>query len=351
MTDFDKTPDSGNTNGSGTDDSVEHPHDSFFRQLMSKPFAAVEMLRGWLPAAVADGLDWATLEPAPANYVDADLRQTHGDCLFLVQPVGAADGFPPVHVYVLVEHQSTADPSMPFRILRYMVRTWEGYQRENPGATRLPAIYPVVVFQGPGNWTPSPAFEDMIEIPPRLRSHFLARTPSFRHDLVDLGSLHPDTARSLMAYTLSRGMWLARQGDLRVLAFFDELPREAVEAFRSGPSAEVLEGLLYYYVVISDSLSWDMIADKAGKTGLGREVVMGLAQRTREEGRQQGTRAEAIRMIDLCLVNRFRMVPGTVTGRLEEIAEVERLEALMKVAVTASSADDFFAALDAEAAR
>ena len=123
--------------------------------------------------------------------------------------------------------------------------------------------------------------------------------------------------------------------------------------------AEVLEGLLYYYVVISDSVSWDMIADKAGKTCLGKEVVMGLAQRTREEGRQegrqegmqQGTRAEAIRAIDLILVNRFRMVPGTVTGRLEEIAEVERLEALMKVAVTASSADEFFAALDAEAAR
>ena len=334
---------------------------------MSKPFAAVEMLRGWLPAAVADGLDWTTLEPAPANYVDADLRQTHGDCLFLVRPVGAADGSPPVHVYVLVEHQSTADPSMPFRILRYMVRTWEGYQRENPGATRLPAIYPVVVFQGPGNWTPSPAFEDMIDIPPQLRAHFLARTPSFCHDLVDLGSLHPDTARSLMAYTVSRGMWFARQGEMRVLAFFDELPREAVEAFRSGPWAEVLEGLLYYYVVISDSLSWDMIADKAGKTGLGKEVVMGLAQRTREEGReegrqegrqegvqqgmQQGTRAEAIRTIDLILVNRFRMVPGTVTGRLEEIAEVERLEALMKVAVTASSADEFFAALDSEAAR
>ena len=35
----------------------------------------------------------------------------------------------------------------------------------------------------------------------------------------------------------------------------------------------------------------------------------------------------------------------------EEIAGVERLEALMKVAVTASSADEFFAALDAEAAR
>ena len=102
-----------------------------------------------------------------------------------------------------------------------------------------------------------------------------------------------------------------------------------------------------------------MIADKAVKTGLGKEVVMGLAQRTREEGRQegrqegmqQGTRAEAIRMIDVCLVNRFRMVPGTVTSRLEEIAEVERLEALMKVAVTASSADEFFAALDCEAAR
>ena len=102
-----------------------------------------------------------------------------------------------------------------------------------------------------------------------------------------------------------------------MLAFFDELPREAVEAFGSSPWAEVLEGL----------------------------------QQGLQQGMQQGTRAEAVRAINLILVNRFRMVPGTVTGRLEEIAEVERLEALMKTAVTASSADEFFAALDSETAR
>jgi len=36
------------------------------------------------------------------------------------------------------------------RVLRYVTRIWDQYEREHPKARRLPAVIPLVVYQGPG---------------------------------------------------------------------------------------------------------------------------------------------------------------------------------------------------------
>jgi hypothetical protein len=90
------------------------------------------------------------------RFVDATLQWRHSHPLFTV-PLAGREAL----VYVLVEHQSSGDPLMPFRMLRYMVRIWDRYLTEHPGAARLlssgivpemsePAQVIVVVF--PWGW-------------------------------------------------------------------------------------------------------------------------------------------------------------------------------------------------------
>jgi len=67
----------------------------------------------------------------------------------LRRAVHRAAGRTDVFVYVLVEHQSSDDPLMAFRVLRYVTRVWDQYEREHPRARRLPAVIPLVVYQGP----------------------------------------------------------------------------------------------------------------------------------------------------------------------------------------------------------
>jgi Putative transposase, YhgA-like len=67
-------------------------------------------------------------------------------------------------VYVLIEHQSSDDPLMVFRMLRYVTRIWDQYEREHPGTRRLPAVIPLVVCQGPDRWTSPVQALDVIDL-------------------------------------------------------------------------------------------------------------------------------------------------------------------------------------------
>jgi hypothetical protein len=90
------------------------PHDSVFRRVFGVPENAASQLRAVLPPGLAGRLDLGRLAPVPGSFVDEALRWRHSDLLFAA-PLDGRDAF----VYVLVEHQSSADPLMAFRMLRY----------------------------------------------------------------------------------------------------------------------------------------------------------------------------------------------------------------------------------------
>ncbi len=59
----------------------------------------------------------STLKLEPATFVEPDLHQYASDILWSVKTTGGEDGY----VYTLIEHQSTENLYMPFRMLRYSV--------------------------------------------------------------------------------------------------------------------------------------------------------------------------------------------------------------------------------------
>ena len=125
------------------------PHDALFKTIFGHPEHAAAELRHILPGHVAARIDWATLTPQPGSYVDEELADQHSDLLFsaAIQPTAE-----PVFVYVLFEHQSTAQHTMALRSLRYMVRIWTRHANDHP-ALPLPLIIPAVLTHVPGGWT------------------------------------------------------------------------------------------------------------------------------------------------------------------------------------------------------
>jgi len=89
-------------------------------------------------------------------------------------------------VYVLVEHQSSDDPLMAFRVLRYVTRIWDQYEREHPKARRLPAVVPLVVYQGNDRWTSPVQLLDVIDLSPAAKQEMQAWLPRFGFLLDDL---------------------------------------------------------------------------------------------------------------------------------------------------------------------
>lgn len=128
---------------------IAQPHDALFRRVFSEPAQAAALLRETLPAAVRDRFAWNTLRRLPDTFVDERLRRTESDLLFEVDQPG---GEPPALLYVLIEHQSSPDPFMALRLLRYCTSVLEAAAREAPDRKRLPPVLPVVFHQGRRPW-------------------------------------------------------------------------------------------------------------------------------------------------------------------------------------------------------
>jgi len=71
---------------------------------------------------------------------------------------------------------------MSFRLLAYMVRIWQQFLQQNPGDKRLPAIFPLVLYQGETAWKAARQFEALVDGPSGMRKFI----PSFRYELIDL---------------------------------------------------------------------------------------------------------------------------------------------------------------------
>jgi predicted transposase/invertase (TIGR01784 family) len=143
------------------------------------PANAASWLRAVLPSGLTARLDLARLAPVPASFIDESLKWRHSDLLFTA-PLDSRDAF----VYVLVEHQSSGDPLMAYRMLRYVTRIWDRYLRERPRVRRLPAVIPLVVHHS--RWASPVQVADLIDLDPTVKETVRAYLPRFEFLLDDL---------------------------------------------------------------------------------------------------------------------------------------------------------------------
>jgi hypothetical protein len=108
----------------------------------------------------------ARLDFSRATYVDRtgprpDISEPEADVLVLVPTRG---GGAPVLCYILLEHQSRPDRSMPLRIMEYATNTWRSaWSNRTHRGQRLEGIMPIVFYTGHDPWRSPPQFEDIID--------------------------------------------------------------------------------------------------------------------------------------------------------------------------------------------
>src|ERR1051325_8633605 len=119
-----------------------HPFwDRSIRFLLRRP-KHLRAILGVCHPELAGRLDFERLELIDRSFVLDDYRQREADLVVRV-PYQTDAGSQDVIVYVLLEHQSTVDPWMPFRLLFYMLRIWDDERRRIEsagGAIRLSPI-------------------------------------------------------------------------------------------------------------------------------------------------------------------------------------------------------------------
>ena len=118
------------------------PHDATFRQFLSQPEIARDFMELHLPAELRAICDLNTLKLESGSFVEDDLRQYFSDVLYSLKTIRDEEGY----IHVLIEHQSSPDKLMAFRLLRYAVAAMQRHLEA--GHKSLPLVIPVLFYTG-----------------------------------------------------------------------------------------------------------------------------------------------------------------------------------------------------------
>jgi predicted transposase YdaD len=166
-------------------EGIHHPHDLMVRAVLSDVTEAISFLQAHVSEEVSQGLNWSTLRLVEGSFVDENLRGSEADLLYEIARVSDQET---VWLYVLLEHQSTPDRWMRFRLLKYCCRIWEMQLAERPMPRALRPIVPLVLYQGERSWAYSTEFADLFAEAVRA----WPGVPRFAHGLIDQSGLQPD---------------------------------------------------------------------------------------------------------------------------------------------------------------
>ena len=154
--------------------------DPVYKRLYAFPEMVADLLRSLFPDD-ALGADYDSLRRLPAEYVADDYRQRRGDAVWRLNAESAQGGW--LHVLVLLEFQSTDDPSMALRVLEYTAMLYRELLREGSGGGELlPPVLPVVLYNGDLPWRSAAQVRDLVA---RTGSALSPYQPSQRHVVLD----------------------------------------------------------------------------------------------------------------------------------------------------------------------
>ena len=136
-------------------------------------FKKAENLHGLvliLASELAEHLDFSQVRIENRNIVDNTLRDLVSDMVFTV-PFRDTTLCDDLTIYILIEHQSTVDHLMGFRLLSYMCQIWHGQLEDQKNAKvprrawRLRPILPIVFYTGTQRWEIPIALSAVMDIP------------------------------------------------------------------------------------------------------------------------------------------------------------------------------------------
>lgn len=241
---------------------------------MTHPETARDFLDIHLPPALRKLCDLNTLQLASGSFIEDDLRPYYSDVLYSLT-TGNGDGY----VYCLIEHQSTPDKHMAFRLMRYAIAAMQRHL--DAGHKTLPLVIPVLFYQGKVSPYPySMSWLDEFETPEYARTLYGENFP-----LVDITIIPDDEImqhrRMAILELLQKHI---RQRDLTEL--LDQL---TTLLLGGNTTQEQLISVISYMLQAGESRDpAALINTLASRVPQHEETLMTIAEKLRLEGEQRG---------------------------------------------------------------
>ena len=252
------------------------PHDAVFKTFLSRLETARDFIEIHLPPALIRICKLDTLHLESGSFLEDSLRPYYSDILYSLETT-CGHGY----VHILIEHQSSPDKHMAFRLMRYAIAAM--HQHLEAGHNTLPLVIPILFYQGrrsPYPWSLNwlQAFND-----PDI-AHQLYSTA---FPLVDI-TVIPDEEimqhRSMAALTLIQKH--IRQRDMAQL-----LDKLTVLLLLEQMSGQQLTTLINYIAQAGEAQDvHTLLFGLAQRVPQHGETLMTFAEKLRNEGMQEGRR-------------------------------------------------------------
>jgi len=254
--------------------STPTPHDATFRQFLTQPEIARDFMELHLPAELRAICDLSTLKLESGSFVEDDLRQYFSDVLYSLDTV-EGEGY----VHVLIEHQSSPDKHMAFRLIRYAVAAMQRHLEA--GHAKLPLVIPVLFYVGKRSPYPySTRWLDEFDDPELAHKLYSGAFP-----LVDVTVIPDDDImehRSMAALTLLQKH--IHQRDIATLT--DRLATLLMADYLSSPQVMALIHYLLQAGESSDSEAF--VRELAQRVPQHGDALMTIAQQLEQKGIEKG---------------------------------------------------------------
>ena len=333
--------------------------DRAIRWLLETP----DNVKGLLLTAVADlakHIDYTQLQRLDRTFISDNFRKREADLVFTA-PFLDEQKTREVIIYILIENQSTVDPTMPFRILSYMLRIWESqrekFEFENVPLTqwRFHPILPVVFYTGEQKWDEPLDIKRLFDLPKSLEEFI----PQHKTILFNLKATSPER---LVEYN-HPFEWILRlmqKENADTDAVRDSI-KIAIDHLRLMPPEERANWskLIYFMMAFiyerreeSEhdeflNIIKSSIDDKSRRKEvekMGKTMAQVLEARGEAKGEAKGIalgmisakQNDIIKLLRL----RFEYISEDIVKRIKSINQIDRLDAIFERAVTAKTIND-----------
>lgn len=305
---------------------IHQPHDKLFAAAFGDPENAAGLLRAELPAALADAIDWDSLELQSGSFIDPHFRSVEADLLFSAK-IQERETF----LYVLFEHQSTKDPRLPLRLLRYILRAWDRLESRFPPPGKLPPILPVVLSQNAEIWDVPTRLAELLDIPEELEDEFRPFLPDFGYRHLQLAEMdYKDIPGTSAGIFVLRAMKAERLGELLENSVWEE------ELAIQVPQDLFLMVLRYILDADVDKEAFVTKLEELQEPEI-RSKAMTLAQQFRQEGRQEGRQEYILEALEL----RFGNLPEGLREAVRSVSGDAALQSLHRAAIRCATLEEF----------
>lgn len=264
--------------------AIFQPHDKLFKTQMANIEVAKDFLEAHLPKTLTAKFNWSTLQLESGSFISPTLREHMSDMLYSIKAEESDIG-----VYILIEHQSSSEELMPFRMLQYRLAAMHRYVDQNPGK-KLPVVVPLLFYNGSSSPYPySLKLIDCFQDPELARQFFpepislvdLTVTP----DEELLQHRHAAAFEMVMKHAKNRDIYLLLK---QVLQHFLEYPLPIDKG------SSILQYLMQQGECRDNEKFFSYVIEHAPEYG---EEIMTFAQQLEQKGRLATMQSSVLNML------------------------------------------------------